>query len=247
MPRFRGEGLDSVLTYVQNHLRYPDDAFIANASGRVYVELVVNTQGKVEQVKLAKGVYPSLDREALRVVRLLPPWNAPGRQKSQPVSVAYTIPVAFQMEMAMLAMRNKAGRPGAVSPPPTPPIAANPRFPGGPDSLQAYSVRGARLAGPTADGKVLVEFDLDNEGRARNVKALMPANPQKRATPDAYAAAVRLVTQFPAWDLGAAPARARHQSPHYPWGLRRYRSTRTRAAPDADFRLRQNQYGRNYF
>lgn len=209
MPRFRGHGLDSAQAYVQHHLRYPDDAFIANASGRVYVGFVVNPQGQVEQVKVVKSVFPSLDREAQRVVAALPAWSSPGRQHGQPVSVAYTIAVVFQMEMAMLNMRAKAGQPAAHATKAA--SAAGPSFPGGPDSLRTYLVRGARRAGPTAQGLVVVEFDIDNSGRPQNISTLKPAAAKERATPPAYAAAVRLVEQFPAWLLGAATGRARHQ------------------------------------
>jgi protein TonB len=220
MPRFREQaGLDSVQAYVQHAIRYPDDAFIANASGRVYVSFVVNAQGKVEQVTLVKGVYPSLDREALRAVASLPDWKSPGRQHGQKVSVAYTIPVVFQMAMAMLTMRDQAGKPvktGQLAS--SVPVAAGPSFPGGPDSLRAYSARGARLAGPTADGLAQVEFDLDNNGRPQNVKALMPSNTKARATPAAYAAAVKLVEQFPAWDMSQAASRGRHQMLSFTFG-----------------------------
>ena len=217
MPRFRGPqpDLDSVQLYIQHHIRYPDDAFIGNASGRVYITFVVNTQGKVEQAKVLKSVYPSLDKEALRVVSSMPTWRAPGRQHGQPVSVAFTVPVVFQMEMAMLAMRSNANKPGAAAPHSATPAAAaataGPKFPGGPDSLRACTTRYARRADATAQGRVLVEFDLDNDGRARNIKALLPANPKDRATPAAYAAAVHVIEQLPAWQPGPANSRLRHQ------------------------------------
>ena len=209
MPHFRGQqpDLDSVQLYIQHHLRYPDDAFIGNASGRVYVNFVVNPQGKVEQVKLAKSVFPSLDREALRVVAALPTWRSPGRQHGQAVSVAFTMPVVFQMEMEMLAMRPGASKPGAARP--TTPAVPAPEssFPGGLDSLRAFITRGARRADPTAQGRVLVEFDLDNEGRVRNIQSLVPAEAKERATPAAYAAAERIIAQLPPWLPGLAKRR----------------------------------------
>jgi TonB family protein len=219
MPHFRGQGgIDSVQEYVQRAIRYPDDAFIANASGRVYVSFVVNTQGAVEQVKLVKGVYPSLDREALRVVTALPRWTTPGRQHGQVVSVAYTVPVVFQMAMAMLTMRGQAGQTVKTGELASTAAATGPSFPGGADSLRAYAARGARRAGPAADGLAMVEFDLDNNGRPQNVKALLPSNANARATPAAYAAAVELVKHSPAWNLGPANARNRHQLLSFAFG-----------------------------
>jgi TonB family protein len=219
MPRFRSQGgIDSVQEYLQHSIRYPDDAFIANASGRVYVSFVVNTQGVVEQIKLVKGVYPSLDREALRVVAALPHWSAPGRQHGQAVSVAYTVPVVFQIAMAMLMMRGQAGQTVTKGQLASSVATTGPSFPGGPDSLRAYAARGAHSAGPAADGLAMVEFDLDNDGHPQNVKAVMPSNAKARATPAAYAAAVRLVEHSPAWAMGSANARNRHQLLSFAFG-----------------------------
>jgi protein TonB len=57
---------------------------------------VVNQQGKVEQVKVIRGVDPLLDREAARVISNLPDWT-PGKQRGKPVKVAFTVPINFQL------------------------------------------------------------------------------------------------------------------------------------------------------
>jgi protein TonB len=65
--------------------------------GKVYVNFVVEKDGSVGRMKIARGVDPSLDREALRVVGSLPGW-IPGRQKGIPVAVSYTVPINFVLQ-----------------------------------------------------------------------------------------------------------------------------------------------------
>ena len=65
--------------------------------GRVYVSFVVNSKGKIENVKVARGVDPSLDKEAVRVVESMPEWK-PGKQGNKAVKVSFTIPVNFVLQ-----------------------------------------------------------------------------------------------------------------------------------------------------
>jgi protein TonB len=100
MPVFRSQGSDSLLYYLQRSARYPPGAPMGEVKGRVFVSFVVNTQGQVEQVKLEKAAHPAFDQEALRAVAALPVWRSPGRQAGQPVNVAFTVPIFFEMHMA---------------------------------------------------------------------------------------------------------------------------------------------------
>ena len=65
--------------------------------GRVLVTFVVNADGQVVEPQVVKGVCPSLDAEALRVVGIMPKWK-PGMQKGQAVRVKYTIPISFRLQ-----------------------------------------------------------------------------------------------------------------------------------------------------
>ena len=65
--------------------------------GRVYVQFVVDRDGGISNAKIARGVDPSLDQEALRVVNSLPKWK-PGMQRGKPVRVSYTVPINFQLQ-----------------------------------------------------------------------------------------------------------------------------------------------------
>ena len=65
--------------------------------GRVIVSFVVEKDGFISDVEIAQSVNPILDKEALRVVKLMPKWKA-GVQKGKPVRVKYSIPVNFKLD-----------------------------------------------------------------------------------------------------------------------------------------------------
>lgn len=65
-------------------------------SGKVYIQFVIEKDGSITDVKVARGVDSSLDKEAVRVVKSMPKWT-PGKQRGKPVRVAYTLPINFQL------------------------------------------------------------------------------------------------------------------------------------------------------
>jgi periplasmic protein TonB len=97
MPDFQGGGQDAFRRFIAENLRYPQIAAENGIQGRVFVQFVVNEDGSVSDAKVVRGVDPSLDREALRVVMSSPRWT-PGRQRGQPVRVAFTFPINFVLQ-----------------------------------------------------------------------------------------------------------------------------------------------------
>ena len=85
-----------LMRYIQSSIKYPPIAKEYNITGKVYVKFIVDKNGNVTQVELARGVDKSLDTEALRVIRSLPKYK-PGMQRGQPAKVIYTIPINFQL------------------------------------------------------------------------------------------------------------------------------------------------------
>ena len=83
-------------TYLSEHLHYPDYARRNNIHGRVIVQFVVGTDGRVKEARVVKGIGGGCDEEALRVVSNMPPWR-PGKQNGKPVSVYFTLPISFQL------------------------------------------------------------------------------------------------------------------------------------------------------
>jgi protein TonB len=96
MPEFPG-GNEALLKYVASATKYPEIAKENGISGKVYVTFVVNTDGKVTNVTVARSVDPSLDKEAIRVCQAMPPWK-PGKQRNKAVRVSYTIPIVFVLQ-----------------------------------------------------------------------------------------------------------------------------------------------------
>jgi len=92
-PEFPG-GYAAMMKYLNENINYPTIASENGIKGRVTLQFVVNKEGIISQVKIVKGVDPSLDKEAVRVVESMPKW-IPGKQNGKPVNVWFTLPVSF--------------------------------------------------------------------------------------------------------------------------------------------------------
>lgn len=93
MPSFKG----NVQAWLKSHLSYPPVAADNGIQGKVIVKFVVGRDGSVSQAQVVRGIDPALDREALRVVNIMPKWN-PGMNNGQPANVWFTLPVTFRLE-----------------------------------------------------------------------------------------------------------------------------------------------------
>lgn len=96
MPSFPG-GEKALLEYLGNNIKYPVVAQENGVQGRVVISFVVEKDGSITDVKVARSVDPSLDKEATRVVKSMPKW-IPGKQNGSAVRVKYTVPVAFRLQ-----------------------------------------------------------------------------------------------------------------------------------------------------
>lgn len=96
MPEFPG-GTEALQRYLSQSVRYPVIAQENGIQGRVYIQFVINQNGEVTNATILRGVDPSLDREALRVVEAMPKWK-PGKQRNRPVRVSYTVPINFVLQ-----------------------------------------------------------------------------------------------------------------------------------------------------
>lgn len=96
MPQFPG-GPNALFEYLSKNIKYPVVAEENGIQGRVIVTFVVERDGSITDVKVAKSVDPSLDKEAQRVVKSMPHW-IPGKQNGSAVRVKYTVPVTFKLQ-----------------------------------------------------------------------------------------------------------------------------------------------------
>jgi TonB family protein len=95
MPGYPG-GEEALLDFIASTVKYPDEAMEKGIEGRVYVSFTISDKGKVMDAKIAKGVDPLLDKEALRVIKSMPDWK-PGMQRGVFVNVQFTVPINFSL------------------------------------------------------------------------------------------------------------------------------------------------------
>jgi protein TonB len=96
MPSFPG-GPSALMQYLNSNIKYPVVAEENGVQGRVVCTFVVEKDGSITDVRVVKSVDPSLDKEAMRVVKGMPKW-IPGKQNGSAVRVKYTVPVTFRLQ-----------------------------------------------------------------------------------------------------------------------------------------------------
>ncbi len=95
-PSFPG-GQSALMQWLNENIKYPVIAAENGIEGRVIVQFVVSKTGSISDVRVVRGVDPSLDKEAVRVVSNMPNWT-PGRQNGTTVNVRFTLPVTFRLQ-----------------------------------------------------------------------------------------------------------------------------------------------------
>ena len=201
MPQFPGNEV-ALRKFISENIKYPAEAKDKGIQGKVFVTFVVNSKGKVEKTKVARGVDPLLDNEALRVVNLLPEWK-PGKQSGQAVDVSYTVPVQF-------ALKNGAAqqKPSLVLPKDPPKtgkqvfivVEEMPEFPGGELALRTFIAKTIKY--PTEaqrdkiQGKVFVSFVVNSTGKVEQAKIEGSVDPLLDAE------ALRVINLMPDWKPG---------------------------------------------
>ncbi|MDR0750896.1 MAG: M56 family metallopeptidase [Tannerellaceae bacterium] len=96
MPQFPG-GDEALLKFINHNINYPEDAKKEKKEGRVVVAFTVGADGKMDDYEILRSLSPSLNAEAIRVLKQMPVWE-PGKEKGKPVSVRYTVPITFRLQ-----------------------------------------------------------------------------------------------------------------------------------------------------
>ena len=94
-PEFQG-GYEAMMNFIQKNMRYPASARRMGVDGTVYVSFVVSKDGSISEVKTIRGISADCDKEAMRVVSMMPPWR-PGKQNGKPVFVRFVLPIKFKL------------------------------------------------------------------------------------------------------------------------------------------------------
>ena len=96
MPQFPG-GFQKMNEFIEENMQYPKKCAEKGVYGRVVITFVVERSGKLSNIRVVKSVHPALDKEALRIVKLMPRW-IPGEQNGVTVRVKYIIPIRFSVK-----------------------------------------------------------------------------------------------------------------------------------------------------
>lgn len=96
MPDFPG-GKEALRKYIAEVIKYPVGAIEKGIQGKVYVNFVVEKDGRVGRIRVLRGVHPLLDAEAMRVISSMPEWT-PGTQGGAAIAVSYTVPINFSLQ-----------------------------------------------------------------------------------------------------------------------------------------------------
>lgn len=95
-PEFPG-GVEKLMEFIQQTLKYPVIAQENNIQGRVICQFTVKRDGSVGDIKVVRSIDPSLDKEAIRVIQAMPKWK-PGRQRTKAVNCKFTLPIVFRLQ-----------------------------------------------------------------------------------------------------------------------------------------------------
>lgn len=96
MPEFPG-GVDALMQYLGANIKYPEQAKKDSIQGRVFVSFVVEKDGKVDEVKVLRGIGSGCDKESVRVISTMPDWTPGRNENGEAVRVAYNIPIKFAL------------------------------------------------------------------------------------------------------------------------------------------------------
>lgn len=94
-PEFPG-GMVELMIWLNENLKYPESARQHNIQGRVVVSFIINKDGTISDARVTTSMHPLLDREALRVVKLMPKWK-PGQERNKPCRTMFVIPINFKI------------------------------------------------------------------------------------------------------------------------------------------------------
>lgn len=183
MPEFSG-GHKELVNFISSNLQYPAEACRAKTQGKVVVTFVVEPDGSVTNVGIAKGVAKILDDEAIRVVSMSPKWK-PGKIGGKPVRVKYNLPITFKLDDEESVHEH---------------VEQMPEFPGGQKALLKFLQNNVRY--PTfasankIQGRTIVSFVVEPDGSVDNVEVA------KSSSSVLDEEAVRVVKKFPKWKPG---------------------------------------------
>ena len=218
MPEFPG-GQGELLKFLAKTIKYPVIAQENGIQGRVTASFIIEKDGSIRDIEVIRGIDPSLDMEAVRVLSAMPKWT-PGKQRGQDVAVKYTVPVTFRLQGTEKAKTipndpdgvtvvgygiNDADK--AVD---TNQVFAvvekMPIFPGGQDGLIAFLAKTIQYPKEAQEngrqGRVVCSFIVEKDGSLSDAKVIRGIDPLLDQE------ALRVISVMPKWTPGTQRGKA---------------------------------------
>ena len=220
MPEFPG-GNTELMKFLAKNIKYPAEAQQKGEQGRVMVQFVVGKDGKLSDIEIMRSISPTLDAEAIRVIKAMPTWK-PGTQRGQAVAVKYTIPISFRLQGSkgddkpvasdiQVVSATKANNENS-KPIPTDPVKDSngeevfmvvekmPEFPGGTAELMKFLQQNIKYPEQarkdSIQGRVIVQFTIKKTGEVSNTTVI------RSVSPELDAEAIRVINAMPLWTPG---------------------------------------------
>lgn len=216
MPEFPG-GNTELMKFLAKNINYPAEAQQKGEQGRVIVQFVVGKDGKLSDIKIMRSISPTLDAEAIRVIKAMPDWK-PGTQRGQAVAVKYTIPISFSLEPEGIKDEEQGdirmiakGDIKAVYDLPVEQdnnstdevfqvVENMPEFPGGMAELMKFLQQNIKYPEQaqkdSIQGRVIVQFTIKKTGEVSDPTIM------RSVSPELDAEAIRVVNAMPLWTPG---------------------------------------------
>lgn len=164
-PQFPG-GDAALIGFLNENIKYPPKAAQDKVEGKVIVQFLVKKTGKIDDVKVLRAVRKDLDKEAVRVIKMMPDF-IPAKQNGEVTDMLYTVPVSFKLfdEMEPLTVSEGSDVPDDFEPP---------MFPGGERALMEFLKENVKYPPMAAkrktQGRVVMTFVVDKTGKVTEIK-----------------------------------------------------------------------------
>lgn len=224
MPEFPG-GQGALLQFLARSVKYPVIAQENGIQGRVTASFIVEKDGSISDIEVIRGVDPSLDKEAVRVLSQMPNWK-PGTQRGKEVAVKYTVPVTFRLQgndnnkpapsgdqkeddngiIVVGYGEQKATESVDASNQVFVMVEKMPQFPGGEDALSRFIAKTVQY--PIAaqqngiQGRVICSFIINPDGSISDAEVTQGVDPSLDKE------ALRVINQMPKWTPGMQRGKA---------------------------------------
>ncbi len=192
MPIFPG-GEEKMMKFIGDNLKYP--SLEGNIQGKVVVSFNIKADGTIDSVKIAKGLHPRFDEEAIRVVKLMPKW-IPAKPNLNQKDTPMTLPFVFRIKNETIKVKDFSSDSILYEP------EVMPQFPEGEAAMMDFIAKNLRYPIiqqceiPPVQGRVIVRFRITKTGKIDNISIL-------KGLEDRFdQEAIRLVKSMPKWNPG---------------------------------------------